>query len=604
MKEANMAGSVALTLSLLSSAVAQSPIELQAPEVEVEGESAYGPVDGYVAGRSATATRTDTAIRDIPASVQVISRDVIEDQNALNLFEALQNASNVRSQDSDNSDETFVIRGFDIDTAPARDGVGFKVSGSVGAPDMAGVERVEVLKGPASVLYGTSDAGGFVNLVSKRPLAEPFYEAALSAGSFHFYRAEADLSGPLSDTLRYRFNAAHERTDSFRDYFVNPRSTFFAPTIAWRPGASTELTVFAEYQKEDTQIDSGIPILPGGDIPDVPFSRYYGERFATFQVPVYQLRYVFEHRLADNWAFRSLAAAQRADDELGKVDFNGVEDDGQTLNREFRIENNEERRYSIQNEVLGKIATGSVRHTLLAGIEYSQDDQRASDNTFELASIDLFNPVEGIESDQDLNAAGFYIQDQIRFSDAWILVAGGRFDRYKRKDRLSGTDVGTVNVRVEESAFSPRVGVVYQPSQTLSFYANYAESFRPQIGLQQGGSPVGAEEGTQYETGFKLDLFEQAATLTLSLFHITKKNVLATDPDESNFVLQTGEQRSRGLELDMAGEVLPGLSVIANLGVTDAEVTDDPLIVEGTDLPNAPRWSGRLWSTYRFRQGP
>ncbi|MGH8730023.1 MAG: TonB-dependent siderophore receptor, partial [Burkholderiales bacterium] len=353
---------LALIFCLSSVVNAQTP-RVQVPEVNVEAESAHGPVDGYAAERSATATKTDTAIRDIPASVQVIPRDAIEDQNAMTLFEVLQNASNVRSQDSDNSDETFVIRGFDIDTTPARDGVGFKDNGSVGAPDLAGAERVEVLKGPASVLYGTGDAGGFVNLVSKRPLAQPFYQATLSAGSFHFYRAEADLSGPLTETLRYRFNAAYERTDSFRDYFVNPRSTFLAPTLAWRPSASTELTVFAEYQKEDTQIDSGIPILLDGDISDVPFSRYYGESFATFEVPVYQLRYIFDRQLTDNWSFRSLAAIQRADDDQGKVDFDGVEDDGRTLNRDFRIENNEEQRYSIQNEVVGKVITGSLRHT-------------------------------------------------------------------------------------------------------------------------------------------------------------------------------------------------------------------------------------------------
>ncbi|HET6757002.1 MAG TPA: TonB-dependent siderophore receptor, partial [Burkholderiales bacterium] len=491
------------------------------PEVEVEGESAYGPVDGYAADRSATATKTDTAIRDIPQSVQVVPRDVIDDQNALTLFDVLQNVSNVRAQGSDNHDETFLIRGFDIDTAPAQDGVAFKVNGTVGTPDLANVERVEVLKGPASVLYGTGDPGGLVNLVSKRPLAQPYYSATLSAGNFHFYRAELDVSSLLSETLRYRLNAADEHTDSFRDYFVNPKSLFLAPTFSWRPGGSTELTVFADYRKEDTQLDPGLPLLPDRRIPNVPFSRYYGEAFATFDVPVYQLRYAFEHKLDESWAFRSSGAIQEADAEQGGIEFQGVDADGRTLNREFRRESNEEQRYSIQNELIGRINTGAVGHTLLAGIEYSEDHQRGAANTFELASIDVFDPLyagsfgpltERFDFDERLDAAGFYVQDQVRFSDAWILVAGIRYDRYERTDRFNGTATGSLDARIEEQAFSPRVGVVHQPMPGLSLYANYARSFRPQIGIQRGGSALDAERGRQFEAGLKLDFFEQRAS--------------------------------------------------------------------------------------------
>ena len=603
----SLRGVLALWLGLAVAAFAQN--EIQAPEVTVEGidESAYG---GYNAEHSASGTKTDTPILEIPQSVQVVPRQVIEEQNALTIFDVLRNVSNIQSQDADNSDETFVIRGFDVETAPARDGAGFKITGVVGAPDLAGVERVEVLKGPASVLYGTGDAGGLVNLVSKRPLTLPNYEATLTIGSFGFYRAEADLSGPLNETrtLRYRFNAAYEHSDSFRDYFVNPRSTYLAPALAIGTGSATELTIFAEYQKEDTQLDPGIPLLPNRRIPNISFRKYYGEPFATFDVPVYTLRYIFDHKLSDHSAFRSTGAFQTADSEAGAIEFEDFEDE-RSVGREFQRQREDQRRFSLQNDVIGKVGTGLAAHTLLAGIEFSSDRTSGEEDMFELAPIDIFDPVaagtvgpfvERFTFEEDLDAFGLYIQDQIKFSDQWTLVAGARYDRYTREDRTSDG----IDARNEDHRISPRVGLVYQPAPTLSWYANYSRSFRPQLGLQQFGGSVDAEIGRQVEAGVKAEFFNQRARATLAVFEIVKENVLVSDPDENTFSVQTGEQRSRGVELDIAGQLAAGLNVIAALGLVNAEVTRDVVIREGTDLTNAPRFSGRLWSTYNFLEGP
>jgi iron complex outermembrane receptor protein len=606
MRRTQFSVGVALWLEVCAATYAQT--EIQAPEVTVEGidESAYG---GYNVEKSASGTKTDTPILEIPQSVQVVPRQVIEEQNALTIFDVLRNVSNVQSQDADNSDETFVIRGFDVETAPARDGAGFKVTGVVGAPDLAGVERVEVLKGPASVLYGTGDAGGLINLVSKRPLRLPNSELTSTLGSFGFYRGEADLSGPLTDdrSLRYRFNAAYEHSDSFRDYFVNPESTYLAPAIAIGSGSATELTIFAEYQKEDTQLDPGIPLLPNRQIPNVPFRRYYGEPFATFDVPVYTLRYVFDHKLSDDWAFRSTGAFQNADSEAGAIEFDEFEDE-RSVGREFERQREEQRRYSLQNEMIGKIGTDVAAHTVLAGIEFSSDQTSGEEDIFELAPIDIFDPVaartvgpfvERFTFDEDLDTFGVYLQDQIKFSDRWTVVAGARYDRYTRKDRTSDG----IDARDEDHRISPRVGLVYQPLPALSWYASYSRSFRPQVGLQQFGGSVDAEIGRQVEAGVKAEFFNQRARATLALFEIVKENVLVSDPDESTFSIQTGEQRSRGIELDIGGEVAAGWNVIAALGWVNAEVTRDVLIREGTDLANAPGFSGRLWSTYNFFEG-
>ncbi len=602
-----------LNCALWPVAHAQSVPAVRAPSVEVEGESAYGPVDGYDAERSATATRTDTLIRDVPQSVQVVPRAVIEDQTAFDLIDVLENVSNVQPQDNDNSDESFVIRGFNNDTSAARDGAGFKINGSTARSDLAGVERVEVLKGPASVLYGTTDPGGMINIVSKRPLARPDYVATLTAGSFDFYRAAADASGPVTRSLRYRFNAVYERSESFRDFFVEPESVYLAPTVSWNPRPSTELIVFAEYQKTDTQLDPGLPVLPGGRIPDIPFSRYYGEAFAGFEVPVYQLRYVFEESLNDRWSLRATGAVQDSESEETRIEFRGFEDDEKTLNREARRQRTREVRYSVQNELVGKLRAGDFGHTVLAGIAYSEDRQSETDEGFELDAIDVFDPVysatlgpriERLSFDQELDALGLYVQDQIRVSQAWILVAGLRFDRYHRSDRFRGGDIGDLDAKVRDRAFSPRLGAVYQPAEWLSVYANTARSFRPQIGVQQSGIGADAERGRQIEAGIKFDLFDNRASATLSVFDIRKENVLTTDPGQANFVLQTGEQRSRGVEIDIAGDIAPGLKVIANAALLDAVVVEDPVIAKGTDAVNAPRLSGRFWGIYRFRGEP
>lgn len=326
---------------------------------------------------------------------------------------------------------------------------------------------------------------------------------------------------------------------------------------------STEFTVFAEYQEEESQLDPGIPVLPGGRIPDVPFSRYYGERFATLKTPVYQLRYVFDHELSSAWSFHSRGGVQHSDDKQGKIDFEDFEADGRALTRRFRRQTNDHERFSLINEAVGKLNTGTVHHTVLAGVEYSEDHQFETNDAFELAPIDVFNPVyagtfgpsvESFDFDERLDALGLYLQDQIKFSERWTLVAGGRFDRYERIDKSSNL----AEVKTEDTNFSPRIGIVYQPRENLALYANYAESFRPQLGLQQSGSPVNAETGQQFEIGVKAELFQNQLSATLAVFHITKDNVLARDPENAAFVIQTGEQRSRGVELDIAGRISPG----------------------------------------------
>lgn len=261
--------------------------EQQLPEVRVRApeirESAYGPVEGYRAERTGTATKTDTPIREVPAGIQVVPKQVIQDQQATRIADVIENVSSARPGSTfGNRADSFIVRGFQSFLS-ARDGfLSNQLFGDPGFIDLASVERVEILKGPASVLYGLGDPGGLVNIVTKRPLREAQYRLGAQAGSFSFKRAEADLSQPFNaeGTLALRLNAAYQDWDSFRDFFKRSKRAFVAPVLGWEPSAQTRVLVDFEYVDQELPFDRGLVAL-GAGVAAVPISRYFGEAFST-----------------------------------------------------------------------------------------------------------------------------------------------------------------------------------------------------------------------------------------------------------------------------------------------------------------------------------
>jgi len=584
-----------------------------------------GEQDSYRVPDSSVGTKTDTPLRDIPQSIQVMPRQVIQDRQARSITDALENVSGVTSISSSTaSRDYFTIRGFEVYSNSLVNGLPDPQITSDGG--FVNIERLEVLKGPASVLYGEtgfSGIGGTVNFVTKQPLRDPFYEISTTIGSFDDYQGAIDFSGPLNDskTALYRLNVGYRSTQSFID-FNQARRFSIAPSLSFNLGKNTDLVVEGDVNRleRNGQSSSGLPAV-GSVLPN-PNGRVRRSFNAIGQLTENltiqgRIGYSLEHRFSENWKLRNAFRYVFAnDDDRGGVPYTisatSLADDNRTLNRTASIGSQFYDFLYLDTNVLGKFNTGSIAHQLLFGVSLSRN---ITDLSFEFgipaAPVDIFNPIY----DQSVvptgpnfvqfttrDTLGIYLQDQITLAENLKLLLGGRVDIFeeRKRDRLASTETTQ-----SDTAFSPRVGIVYQPIPPISLYASYARSFAPTIGTSVTGAAFQPERGTQYEVGIKADVNDRLSA-TLAFYDLTRSNVTTDDPDPNSppgFSVQTGEQKSQGIELDISGEILPGWNIIGGYAYTDARVTKDNTIPVGNRLFSAPEHSFNLWTTYRIQNG-
>ncbi len=584
-------------------------------EIVVTGEQ---ETEGYSVPDASTATRTDTPLRDIPQSIQVVPQQVLRDQQVTTPREAFRNVPGV-SQGSNTSSRglgtTPVIRGFNADDDILRNGL--RDNANVAGFNVANIERIEVLKGPTSVLFGQGSLGGVVNYVTKQPLSEPSYSVEVSAGSFNFYRGAVDLTGPLNDskTLLYRLNLAALTTESFVDFYEE-QQYFVAPVLTWQISDRTKITLEAEYlARPKTDGQEGVPpegtVLPNPN-GRIPRNRNVGERDTEDSSYAIRVGYDLEHRFSETWQIRNAFRFSRYD-TVRNIIFGDIGADSRTLDRSIsESSGNFNNFFNSDTYVVGEFATGSIRHQLVTGVNLARQENEFSFTERSLTPIDLFNPVydqfsvgsiifrgSGRSSTDTL---GIYIQDQVTLTDNLKLLLGLRFDTF------SGTTENRIaNTREEVSgnAFSPRVGIVYQPFEPISLYASYSRAFNPVTGATFEGSAFQPERGTQYEVEVKADLNDRLSA-TLALYDLTRSNVSTDDVRPGiprGFSIQTGEQRSRGIELSLAGEILPGWNIIAGYAYNDAQITQDNNLPVGNRLNLIPENSFNLWTSYELQEG-
>lgn len=578
-------------------------------------EYADGPVQGYRATRSATGTKTDTALRDIPQSIQVVSRQVLQDQQVNNLGDALTNVSSVqRGNTHGGSSESFVIRGFKA-TTYAVDGMLINplVSRPEALRDLANIERVEVLKGPASVLYGRGNPGGLINLVTRQPSFTPEAEVKAQAGSYDFYRLEANASGPLDEakTLAGRMTVAAQTDRGFRDTFRDSKRTYIAPTLRWEPTDSTRVDAGAEYIDQTSPFDRGL--IPVNGKINMNADRYLHEPWSRDKADKVSVWYRAEHDVNDWLTLRQMTRWDQSHKDRYVVDLRSVGSDGRTLSRRATDGDERIKTLDMQFEAIARFATGGLNHTALAGFEYVDGKRNVKSDRASLASIDIFEPVYGAlpgrfafneESDYKVESYSFYLQDQIDLTEHWKLLLGARYDDTRQRNTTTDADYDVTKTNLDPSKVSPRLGLVYQPTDWLALYASYSTSFTPQSDIQSNGSVLDPEEGKQYEVGAKVDLIPDRLSATVSVFEIKRQNVAAPDPDDDNYSVQTGEQRVRGIELDVTGTPLQGWEIIGNISALDAKVTKDTTIDVGNRLDGVPILSGSIWSSYQLQEGP
>ncbi|HIK14033.1 MAG TPA: TonB-dependent siderophore receptor [Leptolyngbyaceae cyanobacterium M33_DOE_097] len=558
--------------------------DVEAPEEEVVVTGTTD--DGYNPSDSSTATGTDTPLRDIPLSIQVVPQQVLQDRNVTELGNALETVGGVVPSGGRGTSvfgPNFLIRGFDVSDSIFRDGISYFSLAPLSTND---IERVEVLKGPASVLFGQGEPGGIINLVSKKPLSEPYYAVSFSAGNFNTYRGDFDFSGPLNEskTVKYRLNLSYENYGSFRD-FVDGERLIISPSLTWDIGPNTSINFFGQYTRNRETLDEGIVAL-GDGVADLPRDRFLGEDFGKFEQDQFNLGYRFNHRFNESWAIRHALQYTQYEPERYAPLFDSLDESTGELNRIEYFAGGTYKRFFTNAEVVGKFNTGSVQHQLLLGVEYRRDIENPSfqfSNSY--PSINIFNPVYtripyNIEPeffrDDNVDTIGVYIQDQVDLLPNLKLLAGVRFDYVDQFRTTQNLGEDREEFELNDSKFTPRVGIVYQPIEPISLYASYTTSFNPSFGASRNsdGSTFEPETGRQFEVGVKADLSDRVS-FTLAAFDIRKQNVETPDPGNPIFSLQTGEVTSRGFEFNLAGEIMPGWNIIAAYTYLDAFVSSN-----------------------------
>ncbi len=585
------------------------------------------PVDetGYNRPNATTATKTDTPIMETPVSIQVVPRAVIDDQKAATLKDVLQNVSGVRPRASIGVFNIFTIRGFT--GGIYRNGL---LTGFTDY-DTANLERLEVLKGPAAILFGRIEPGGLINMVTKQPLAEPYYSLEQQFGSFDFYRTLWDATGAISSdrALQYRFTGAYQNSDSFRERHETEQFQIHT-ALTWHLSEATEIAVDVTGFNKDFQSNIGIPAI--GDRPaPIPIER-------SLQDPndpednLYEIFVGFNltHRFNDAWTLqnRFLADFKRFDllNNDPVFDNSALRPDNRTLDRTFFIQVSNNQSYHTNLDLTGKFDLWRTQHKVLLGFDYFRGDEEyfgfGSFDVDPSLAIDIFNPTaridparfdrqrilqEGVFDDNFAETReeqfGVYFQDQITLWDKLHILGGGRYDWASTGTGRSPSSFSEAEARRPErkdEAFSPRVGILYQPWSWLSLYGNWVQSFGANNGLSATGQAFDPQTGEQFEAGVKTALLDERLTATLAFYHLTKENILTPDlstPDPFDSAA-IGEARSQGIELDVSGQINDYLSLIGSYAFTDVEVTKDNSGFQGKRLVNVPDHAGSVWLKY------
>lgn len=560
------------------------------------------------------AMKTDTPARDLPQSVRVLSGALLADAGVTRLDQALDLASGIARQSNlGGLWDSYAMRGFTGDPNFGSDYMvnGFTSSrGYNGLRDTVNTASVEVLKGPASALYGRGEPGGTVNITTKKPSFTPAQALQFSAGSHDLWRASAEATGPLGERVAYRLGVAREGSASDRDH-VEARRTARSPSFLWMVGNDTTVSYELEVARQKATFDRGVVAI-GGQLGRVPSHAFYGEPddgpIATESVG-HQL--FVQHQFNDDWSLQTGLSYRESSLAGIATEARFVQPDQRTLVRQRRARDFSANDLSGRFEVLGTVRAAGLRHHLLAGVDaYRFVDRRQQQRVATSTPIDLFEPVYGATpppmalsawTREAQKAHAVYAQDQIDLGERWKLLLGLRHDRYDQTvlNRRSG-------IATEQSlgATSPRAGVVYQPSGTISLYATASRSFRPNSGVSRDYASFPAEQGRSREVGAKYDA-AGGLSATLALYRIEKNNVLTPDPLAPNeFSIAAGEVRSQGVELDIGGELARDLRLSFAYAFTDARVTEDNnAFLVGRQLANVPRHSASLLLVQGFAIG-
>jgi catecholate siderophore receptor len=582
--------------------------DTELPMVTVQTAASSDPLHG-----TSSATKLDVPLRDVPQSVQIVDKELIRAQGAVDMKDVLRNVSGVAPAQGEGRRDQFYIRGFDATRDTLLDGMR---DDSLYFRDLGNVERIEVLKGPAAVLYGRGSAGGVINRVTKKPVKTPVREVTLSGGSDKFRRVDLDLGGAAGEQAAFRVTGAYEASDNYRDV-VNSERAVLAPSIAWTAGRDTSFLLQTEFLHQNRTPDRGIPSVNG--VPaDVPVGNFYGERYDYAKTDAQNARFNVEHAFNDKLTLRNNFQYSKLKLDAINTRTLGLAAANTQVRRQITYFPQDQSNFLNQTELAYQFDAGGIRHALLTGIELGHQKSGRLVRAAATTPVSLQAPQQlmampdlaalpiTIDNDFKADTVAWYAQDQVSFNEQWKMLAGVRADRFKQEQ--SDHRTGLVQNRTD-SVWSPRIGVVYQPSQAHALYANVSRSFLP-VGNDffYGGkdfAQIKPVESLQKEIGDKSEWFGGRLQSTVSLYEITQRNVATKDPSDPAGVrqVQTGEQQSRGFEVDLTANLAQGWKVFANATVNHARITQSNNYKVGNRPANIPKHAAGLWTNYELGHG-
>jgi iron complex outermembrane recepter protein len=594
-------------------------------QITVEGQ---GDADaGFVAESASSATKTRRPLIKTPQAVSVINRKEFEERTATSAQEALRYTAGVSADLRPNDRYDIVpVRNFGgyQNFVQYLDGLRILKGISYAEPtiDIYDLERIEVVKGPSSVLYGQMTPGGLVNLVSKKPTEEEIRETELTFGTDNYLKAGIDIGGKANEdgSVLYRFVASGRYNESNIDG-VDSRRVSVSPSLEYKPDDGTSLTLLFNYSKEPSSSYPGFLPAQGtayanGAYGYIPYDFDSGDSdYDTFTRETARVGYEFEHQINDYLTFRQNLRFSHIDTYHQALYFRSIS--GSTLNRGVSRLDEHANTLAVDNQLEADFKTGALDHVALMGIDYQYIYATRLMGTGLAPSIDYLNPdydqaittpAYTSKTRQTTQQAGIYAQDQIEFGKL-NLAAGGRYDRYSIDADTTTLSSGTVsNSKQDNQAFTGRVGATYLFDNGIAPYASYSTSFEPPSGLgysASGGTVLKPVTGEQYELGVKYQPEGWDSSLTVSLYDLTQKNAVSSDSAHSGYYVQTGEVHSRGVEVEGKLALGSGWNMTAAYTYTDAEVTESatPAYVGNTPTGVA-RNTASLWLRYAAQTGP
>ncbi|WP_333851325.1 ferrichrome porin FhuA [Leclercia sp.] len=587
-------------------------------------ESAWGPAPTIAAKRSATATKTDTPIEKTPQSISVVTRDEMERRQPATVKEALGYTPSVfATRGSSTTYDVVSIRGF---TAPSTVNTnqyldGMKLQGnnySEVSMDPYFLERVEVMRGPTSVLYGNSNPGGIVSMVSKRPTTEPLKEVQFKMGTKNLWQTGFDFSDAIDDdgVWSYRLTGLGRSENAQQEMSKSTRYAV-APSFSWRPDDKTDFTFLSNFQNDpDAGYYGWLPregtVVPyrdaDGNQHKIPTDFNEGEADNKMSRRQQMVGYSFSHEFDDTFTVRQNLRYAQVNTLYRSVYGNGYVAPGK-ISRAYVRSDEDLNIFTVDTQLQSKFSTGALEHTLLTGVDYSRMRNDVTALYGSADPIDIQNPDYGNPNINTnlpwsnysvvnrMEQTGLYAQDQAEW-DKWVLTLGGRYDYAMTSTHTRTTDVLAEN---HDQAFTWRGGINYLFDNGISPYFSYSESFEPTSGSDRNGKPFDPSRGKQYEAGVKYVPKDLPIVVTAAVYELTKDKNLTADPNDPTLLysVQSGEVRSRGFELEAKAAVNANINVTAAYSYTDAEFTHDT-VFEGQRPAEVPRNQASLWADYTF----